>query len=35
MGFIKGFGDGSFGPNEIVTRGQAATVFVRIFDAVE
>ena len=33
MGFIKGFEDGSFGPNETVTRGQAATVFARIFDA--
>ena len=35
MEFIKGFGDGHFGPNETVTRGQAATVFARIFDAVE
>ena len=35
MGFIRGFGDGHFGPNETVTRGQAATVFARIFDAVE
>ena len=35
MGYIKGFADGHFGPNETVTRGQAATVFVRIFDAIE
>ena len=35
MGFIKGFADGHFGPDETVTRGQAATVFARIFDAVE
>ena len=34
MGYIKGFADGHFGPNETVTRGQAATVFARIFDAV-
>ena len=35
MGYIKGFEDGSFRPDETVTRGQAATVFARIFDAVE
>ena len=35
MEFIKGFADGHFGPDETVTRGQAATVFARIFDAVE
>ena len=35
MGYIKGFADGHFGPDETVTRGQAATVFARIFDAVE
>ena len=35
MEFIKGFEDGSFRPDETVTRGQAATVFARIFDAVE
>ena len=34
MEFIKGFADGHFGPDETVTRGQAATVFARIFDAV-
>ena len=34
MEFIKGFEDGSFRPDETVTRGQAATVFARIFDAV-
>ena len=34
-GYIKGFADGHFGPDETVTRGQAATVFARIFDAVE
>ena len=33
MEFIKGFEDGSFRPDETVTRGQAATVFARIFDA--
>ena len=33
-GYIKGFADGHFGPDETVTRGQAATVFARIFDAV-
>ena len=34
-GYIKGFADGHFGPDETVTRGQAASVFARIFDAVE
>ena len=30
-GLLKGFADGSFRPNETATRGQAATLFVRIF----
>ncbi len=30
-GIIKGYADGHFGPNETATRGQAATLFVRIF----
>ena len=31
MEFIKGFADGHFGPDETATRGQAATILVRIF----
>ena len=30
-GYIKGFADGHFGPDETATRGQAATILVRIF----
>lgn len=30
-GLLKGFADGHFGPDETATRGQAATILVRIF----
>ncbi len=30
-GILKGYADGHFGPNETATRGQAATLFARIF----
>ena len=34
LGIITGYPDGSFGPNNTATRGQAATIFVRIMDFV-
>ena len=30
-GLLKGYADGHFGPDETATRGQAATILVRIF----